>query len=250
MSNSRGRPWTREELILAINLYCQIPFGQIHTGNNEIKKLAEKLGRTPGSISYKLANFASIDPSLDREGAKNTSKLDREVWNEFFHNWDEMILQSVARADAIELPSQGFGESPAPEFQYGTDVERTVAVRANQNIFRRMILSSYDERCCITGIKNTELLVASHIVPWSKDNQNRLNPMNGLCLNALHDKAFDKGLITLGEKYEVIVSRKLSHQFFKEYENQPILLPRRFLPDQEFLEFHRTNVYEKANALN
>jgi putative restriction endonuclease len=94
MSKIRRKPWTRDELILAINLYCKIPFGKIHIHNPQIIKLAEYLDRTPGSVSYKLANFASIDPSLDRKGASNVSKLDREIWGEFFNDWEKMAFES------------------------------------------------------------------------------------------------------------------------------------------------------------
>ena len=56
--------WTREELILAINLYCKLPFGKLHQNNPEIKHLAQLIGRSNGSLAYKLVNFASLDPSL------------------------------------------------------------------------------------------------------------------------------------------------------------------------------------------
>ncbi len=84
------RNWIREELILAINLYCKTPFGRIHNRNPEIIKLANLIDRTPSSVSYKLANFASIDPSLQRKGASNVSKLDIDVWKEFFNDWEKL----------------------------------------------------------------------------------------------------------------------------------------------------------------
>ena len=88
---AKGQAWTRSELLLAINLYCKIPFGKIDMKTPEVIQLAKKLNRTPGSISYKLANFASIDPSLPRKGASNVSKLDIEVWQEFFNNWENIF---------------------------------------------------------------------------------------------------------------------------------------------------------------
>ena len=94
MSKILRKSWTRGELILAINLYCKTPFGKIHYHNPLIIELAKYLGRTPGSVSYKLANFASIDPSLDRKGASNVSKLDKETWEEFFNDWEKMAFES------------------------------------------------------------------------------------------------------------------------------------------------------------
>ena len=242
------RNWTREELILAINLYCKTPFGRIHNRNPEIIKLAKLIDRTPSSVSYKLANFASIDPSLQRKGASNVSKLDIDVWNEFFKDWgklafeSEMLLSkydnSNTTADIEILPLEGY------------DRESIVKTRVNQAFFRKTVLASYNFKCCITGLSLTELLVASHIIPWSKDEKNRLNPRNGLCLNALHDKAFDKGLISISEKFRIIVSRKLKDsekfpekELINKYDDQPISLPSRFLPDSEFLSYHRKNIF-------
>ncbi|HQZ75411.1 MAG TPA: HNH endonuclease, partial [Chitinophagaceae bacterium] len=117
----------------------------------------------------------------------------------------------------------------------------------NQSVFRTIVLATYNNTCCITSINNTNLLIASHIVPWSKDQKNRLNPTNGLCLNALHDKAFDKGLITISAKdYTIRVSSKLKGeknlQFielnFIEYEGKKINLPDKFLPSKEQLKVH------------
>jgi putative restriction endonuclease len=89
--------WTREELILAINLYCKIPFGKIHQRNSEIIHLASLINRTPGSVALKMVNFASLDPSLKArgiKGASNASKLDSEIWNEFFNAWDILPFES------------------------------------------------------------------------------------------------------------------------------------------------------------
>ena len=87
-----------------------------------------------------------------------------------------------------------------------------VQVRVNQSFFRRAVLASYQGRCCMSGVNHPRLLVASHIVPWSQDVANRLNPRNGLCLSALHDRAFDSGLISLNNDYQVIISDKLKHK--------------------------------------
>lgn len=74
------RLWTRDELLLATNLYCKLPFGQLHKGNPAIIELAGLLHRTPSPVALKLANFASLDSSLARAGMSNASHLDRQVW--------------------------------------------------------------------------------------------------------------------------------------------------------------------------
>lgn len=245
MAERRG--WTRNELILAVNLYCKTPFGRIHRENPDIIKLAGLIGRSPGSVAWKMCNFASIDPSLDRKGASHVAKLDVEVWNEFFNNWEDLAFESqnlLAKFENKDVETLVQEEDRDIVFPEGKDSARTVKTRVNQSFFRRMILTSYNEVCCITGISNVELLVASHIMPWASDEKNRLNPMNGLCLNALHDRAFDKGLISIDERYNVIVSKKVKHKLILEYDKKPITLPKRFIPDPQFLSFHRNNIFQ------
>ena len=172
---AKGKAWTRSELILAINLYCKIPFGKIDMRTPEVIQLAQRLDRTPGSISYKLANFASIDPTLPRKGASNVSRLDIEVWQEFFNNWDDLAFESEKKAAEIQnIPLDRFAGIDTDHLPIGETKERTVKARVNQQFFRKMILSTYDYHCCITGLPIEELLIASHIIPWSKDKKNRL----------------------------------------------------------------------------
>jgi len=252
---SDRRNWSRQELILAINLYCRTPFGRIHTRNPEIIALAEKLGRTPGAVSYKLANFAHLDKSLPRKGAANVSKLDIEVWEMFYNNWEKMISESINLFSETFESNSDF-RTECFEKEYSGDYQgfSTTTIsksRLRQNFFRKMILSSYDNKCCITGIDIPELLVASHIIPWAKDEFNRLNPHNGLCMNSLHDRAFDIGLISLRDDFTVMLSTQLKTKhskfgnldFLTKCENCKIALPRKFLPDPCFLKYHRENIF-------
>jgi putative restriction endonuclease len=243
--------WTRDELILANNLYCKIPFGKMHRGNRQVIELSNLIGRTPGAVARKLGNFASFDPTLKARGIKgltNAGKLDGQIWNEFYNNWDEAIIQSEMFLASTERTTiEVLNDVSIENLPKGESKERVVETRVNQNIFRKIVLATYNNKCCITGISNTELLVASHIVPWSKDENNRLNPMNGLCLNALHDKAFDRGLITISsEDYSIVISSKLKpkkeepniREYFLKYEGAKINLPDKFLPSREFLKIH------------
>jgi putative restriction endonuclease len=251
--------WTREELILAINLYCKIPFGRMHHGNPLIIEFANLIGRTPSSVTFKLGNLASFDPSLKKrgiKGASNASKLDKEIWDEFYQNWDKALIQSeilLAKKNKSTIEKNNHIDiNDLPKD--GIEKERLIKIRVNQSIFRNIVLATYNSRCCITGNENTELLIASHIVPWSIDDKNRLNPMNGLCLNALHDRAFDCGLITISSKdYKLIISPRLKknnitqtiENNFIAFENKQIILPDKFLPSREFLDYHYNNIFKK-----
>ena len=122
--------------------------------------------------------------------------------------------------------------------------------RVNQGFFRRMVLSSYDGACCITGLAIPSLLVGSHIVPWAVDASNRTNPRNGLCLNVLHDRAFDRGLITVDADFRVVVSRGVlalpasDAAAVQSVHGVALRMPRRFLPDPGLRAWHRECVFE------
>ena len=248
--------WTRDQALIALNLYCQLPFGRLHYRNPAIIEVAGRLGRTPGSLAMKLTNLASLDPVIvesGRRGLSGASALDRSVWQEFRADPDKVGYESQVLMDAliggtqslVELSSDALEPEVAPSYRAETTTA-TVAVRVKQSFFRRAVLSSYDSTCCMSGIKYPSLLVASHIVPWSKDEHNRLNPANGLCLSALHDKAFDRGLITVTPDLKIRVSPALRDvetapmalSYLLGLDGVAIRLPKKFAPDREFLRYH------------
>jgi putative restriction endonuclease len=259
MRMAKGRAWSRDELIVAMNLYCKLPFGQLHHRNPVIVMLANKLGRTPGSVAMKLCNLASLDPVQQARGISGLSGAsagDRAVWEEFNKDWERLAFESeklLAKLDGKLVEAEaGIREDELP--REGLERERVVRQRVNQRFFRTAVLAAYGGRCCVTSLAVQDLLIASHIVPWAKDKANRVNPRNGLCLNALHDCAFDRGLITFNGKLKVEVSPVLkaapiepvTKRFLLDYEGAAIRLPERFLPDSDLLDWHRRNVFRRS----
>lgn len=247
------RPWTREELIVAMNLYGRLSFGQLHGKQPLVVEMARKLDRTPGSVAMKLCNLASLDPAITstgRVGLRGASDLDRTVWAEFERDWEAMGVESEERYNELMgvAPKVEPMDEPLVLREGPTEVDRLVRLRLGQDFFRRTVLVSYDNRCCITGIPLPALLSASHIVPWSEDRKERLNPRNGLCLAKTQDAAFDRHLITLDEDLRVVLSKSLRDHFtseavrvnFAPYEGKPITLPKRFVPDPLLLDRHRS----------
>ena len=245
------RNWTEHELLIAMNLYCRLSFGQCNSRNKLVNEVASKMDRTAGSISRKLGNIASLDPRHQARGVgglPNTSKLDRKVWAEFQDNWSVMADKSESAFEVLmggTVPGKSVSEIEQPSGP--SEVERTTKTRRLQTFFRNVVLSSYENRCALTGIAVPQLLIASHIIPWSENENRRADPTNGLCLNALHDKAFDRHLITFDEDYRLVVSSILKKgdipEFqssnFAELEGTTIVLPHRFAPDFQALEEHR-----------
>lgn len=248
--------WTKEQLKLAFHLYCQLPFGKLDMRTPEVIKLAGLIGRTPGAVAMKLSNFASLDPAITstgRKGLEGASNLDREIWDEFHADWEALAVESELlrrKLDADTQPLDDAEEQLMPEDFTGETRKVVTEQRIKQSFFRRAVLSSYRGRCCMSGLSETRLLVASHIVPWSRDKANRLNPSNGLCLSAIHDRAFDKGLITLTDDFKIVVSEELKRKkepFVVEVllplDGKGIELPERFMPSVEFLSRHRADLF-------
>ncbi len=249
--------WTRQQLLVAFWLYCQMPFGKMHSRNPQIIKFAALLGRTPSALAMKLTNIASLDPQVTatgRSGLAGASNLDRNVWKEMQSDWN--AFEHISGQAVEEILNGGSSNEISlvlEETDY-TGENRIVqsTARRGQNFFRNAVLTAYDFKCCISGLSVQELLVASHIVPWAADPSNRKNPANGLALSVLHDKAFDLGLITVRDDFTVRVSDKGSSDsdFFylsavKSYEGKQITKPEKFLPLSDFLAFHREHVFEK-----
>jgi putative restriction endonuclease len=243
--------WTRDELILAINLYCKLPFGRLHKSNPDVINLANLIGRTPSAMALKLVNFASLDPSLKARGIKgagNSSKLDELVWDYYFENWDALPYESEALlAQFKKIKIEELYQLPQIKIvKTGETRDQIIRARVNQSFFRSAILAAYNSTCCITGIQEPTFLIAGHIKPWSIDAKNRLNPQNGIAINALHDKAFESGMLTITPEYKIHISSILLKQqkarpivdYFTKYHLQDMILPSRFLPDVDFLKYH------------
>jgi putative restriction endonuclease len=258
----RNSNWTREELILAFNLYCQLQFGKYHQHNPDIIKLAQFIARTPSAVAMKLSNFASFDPVHQSRGVKgliNASRADREIWEEFNNNWNKAAIESqltLWKQGQVEIPIEQYidasNEAAIDWNSRPSETERTVKVRLGQSFFRKTILASYRETCCVCGLPISLLLIASHIIPWEEREDLRLNPHNGLCLCAIHDKAFDKGLMSIRGNYHVEVSPTISRYMpqealqsnFERYNRERITLPDKFLPNGDFLEYHHDTYFK------
>ncbi len=249
--------WSRDEHIMAFNLYCKMPYGKMHHRNPDVIKLAQLLNRTPGAVSRKLSNFARLDPTLQKrsiKGLEHGAKGEVAVWEEFNGKWEELAIESAQLLAARKnTPLENTISLSPDDFQeMETEREQLVKIRIKQDFFRSSVLAAYDFKCCITSLNIPQLLIASHIVPWSRDKKNRVNPQNGLCLNAFHDKAFDRGFMTILTDLRIKVSSRLLKKkptdtidkFLTSYHGATIDLPRHFLPKVEFLDYHNRNIFE------
>ncbi len=264
-ASTTRKSWSREELLILLNLYEKIPFGKFDQGNPVLIDIAGRMERTPGSVAMKLSNLASLDARLAARGIKGlsgASALDRTVWAEF-HQHQELLIPESEALLAVLLT--GDADSPVevePEVirvlrvpAGPTESTASVKVRRGQRFFRQAVLNAYNGRCAVTGLAVRDLLIASHIIPWNAAETHRLDPQNGIALNALHDKAFDRGLITFDPDLRLVCAPSLRNQFtnatiahhFKAYEGHPLTIPAEAAgPKPEYLEWHREKVFGRC----
>lgn len=251
MDQARSRaPWSRDDVMVACGLYFTLAFGQMHSRNPRIKEVARLLGRTPSSLAMKLTNLASLDPAHRARGVRGLaghSRRDEEVWREFQDDWDAMALLSEEKLQALGDRDTAISEPVRAPSDEATEIEGIRKIRTMQGFFRKVVFAAYDSRCCITGNPIPDLLIASHILPWSEFPSQRLNPSNGLCLAAHFDRAFDRGLIGFDGNLRLILGRRLKSHLpnealeaeFARRVGQTLHCPDRFAPDAGFLAWHR-----------
>ena len=253
--------WTEEQITVVLYEYCRRPFGQFNGTKPFVIELGNLLNRTPGAVVRKVGNLASYDPQMRQRGVGglgHTSKLDGIVWKKYYGHWDDLALDAeVIISKLKEKTLEQSLDIDLTNLPIGSERITEVKQRINQDFFRRTVISSYNQQCCITGINNPQLLEACHILDWSCNKEHRTNPHNGLCMNVLFHKAYDANLLGITADYKIVISEQFfgSHLFdvdettrnsILKFNNQMIKLPRRFLPDRDFLAERYEN-YLKLN---
>jgi predicted restriction endonuclease len=128
-----------------------------------------------------------------------------------------------------------------------TTKESLIQARVGQGKFRQNLMNIWNNSCAVTGCGIPELLRASHIKPWrDATNRQRLDPNNGLLLEANLDALFDSGLISFKDDGDMLVSNQLP-----QIEQQRLNIPSRLINNpnvnqQKYLDYHRNNVFKKS----
>ncbi len=209
------------------------------------------IDRTPSAVSMRLSNFASVDPYHQQRGVKGLTggiKQVQPIWDEFHENKEELVFESeriLAKIENTTIDEKYKKILDGTNNLKGETKLREVKTRVNQRVFRDIVLANYQGSCAVTGFANQDFLIASHITPWAKDVENRLNPQNGLLLNNLHDKAFENGYLAIDKNYKILICSEFRkstdefiQQYFSSYHNKSIKKPERFLPSPLLLEKH------------
>lgn len=254
-----GSNWNMAETKMAFALYFLLPSRDIHRNNSDIVNLARLIGRSPSSVTLKIQNVAANDPNTiasGKVGLRNGSKFDKRIWEEYHKRGDEVLFDAVATLSSAfdgriaACNSIDNIESELEHLPEGKERNAMICQRINQGYFRNLLIKTYGGQCCITRLTVLPLLVASHIKPWNVSNpkSERLNPCNGLLLNALHDKAFDTGLLTIDLDYKVRISREVkrtpeTEQWLWRFDGKTIDIPSINKPNRSFIEYHNDIIF-------
>jgi hypothetical protein len=129
------------------------------------------------------------------------------------------------------------------------DATTTVKTRGSaQKAFAEAVKTNYRFRCAITGIETRDFLVAAHIVPWSKDQNIRLDPSNGICLSLLVDRAFEKGYLLIDDDHSIRINwdrvgnDNELRSWLQSHDGRKLNLPAKGKPKLEYLQRRRQMV--------
>lgn len=252
------RLWTKEELVVTLALYFQLPFGRLNHTTKEVIDLAHLIGRSENSVALRLSNFAACDPYIinsGRHGMIGGISICQPIWDEYALNREKLFLDAEYYLAAFAKKKvEDYLGLTVNDFS-GRDRLAVIKQRVNQDVFRSMVLNNYGFRCAITGLSISSLLIASHIIPWADSEVERLNPENGICLSPLYDKAFDSGLMGIMPNYEIVLSKELqdhkNEDFYKRsfapINHSKILLPEEHKPNPLFLQYHLDRIFAQHN---
>lgn len=235
----QGRSLYELSDVTAIDDVLRLVNGEVKKMKNQQQNIFDDYGK-PNQRSYPLKSFCSAA----LKSLKKYAEYEQEV----------MVADRIV---AQETNPQTISKKLIAYFDITKEGEDQLSItkrRKGQDYFRRMILANYGGRCALTGISVPQLLLASHIIPWADKShkKDRLNPCNGICLSALYDKAFDKGLFTISpDDYTIQLSSALREYGTQEYfdkqfgsiSGKQITMPIEHKPNRDFLAYHRDHVF-------
>src|SRR5437764_1983533 len=248
------RNWTRDELLICFNFYCRTPFSKLDSRNADVIQLAKLINRTPGAVAMKAVNFASFDPAHQKRGVRglrHAGPTAEKIWKEFNAVPNQLAQESEEAAlrlgGLVIEPLEEQVEIPSGP----TEKDLIRPMRLVQDFFRRSVKASYRFTCAFCGLNIPALLTASHIIPWKASVELRADPRNGLCLCALHDRAFDRGLMAVDADHRMVLSSRmklkaeisLHKAAFLDLSGREIILPEKFMPDPKSLHYHFSSIF-------
>jgi len=202
----QGEPWIRDEYIVALDLYFDERAVERTQRDKEVQRLAEKIGRSAGSVSARLGNYRHLDPESDA-GMERVSSAAREIWEEYSGNEAELEREATRALERLQLRTgQPTETDSAPSGAVETgEREVTRETREGQRNFRKAVRERYGDQCLLCDVSKPGLLQAAHILNWGQYPEHRGDPSNGLLLCYNHHRAFDLHMFTITEELQLAI---------------------------------------------
>lgn len=220
---------------------------------NEYQLSVIKDAKTKKFVEIQLIELSIDPPLVDGEGLKNyfdelknfategSTTINQKYQPQAHELFNRLLTEFKYRNIEPQLKTV---EKLLTTANVETEIIREVIQRVGQEKLRKELLELHHGMCQVSGEARRDLLVCSHIVPWSKDKENRLNPDNALLLAFNYDYLFDKGYITFDDDGYVIISEEVKGRFgIKESDR----LRQKELTNatKQFLEYHRIHIFKK-----
>lgn len=240
----RPNVWSDEELIVACYIYnsdCSY--------SEKVRNALMYLGRNEASIKFRFGNFDNFKKGTG--GFGNGGAHARRIWDLYTDDPEKMIASAkrIIQDGIVGCQSNSDSESiimaGSLDIEKGSYREYNRKYRVNQNRLRDATLLCSHDTCCVTGINDPSILVASHIKPWSVCTPDEMTDVhNALCLNTFHDKLFDRYRMTINESMEIIydpkleehIPDKLYRNMIMEYNEVKVNDMNR--PDPKYIAYH------------
>jgi hypothetical protein len=220
-----------------------------------IDSLAPDLGRAVSAYLRKPGHGLFFDPSQNHDAWIQPAPLTPNIAASLDHLVEALQqrfpanVQGDAAAEALET-DQDEVDAFSQKIEQGSfevpDTTATVKIRGSaQKAFAAAVKANYGYRCAITGISSRDFLVASHIVPWSKDQTIRLDPTNGICLSLLVDRAFEHGQLLIEDNLTIRVdwNRVGADEALREqllpFDGRRMRMPIKGAPQSSYLQRRR-----------
>jgi hypothetical protein len=203
---------------------------------------------TLSALIFWYANINELIPVIHSESLAKANEIQEKLHSEDFSNENGIVV--IDNDDYnISIEEQEKLDADISKFS-PSEKDAIVKIRIGQGKFRKELISLSRPHCWMSGVEGLDLLIASHIKPWSHCNQNSIakrDVNNGLLLSALWDAAFDGGLISFDNEWKVIVSEKLSESAslaLNVLHNSELPLIYRNKFRLAYLEYHRLVIFK------
>lgn len=226
-----------------------------------------KFGKITGNdeVSAEILEPQEFEPPIMQDELDQFDWQSKQKGKDWSNFWNQYGINLISKKDFIELLNLVDGDGYTREDGQKTieyelkiasgnyfvaDSEALTKTRPWQAAWSKKVKENFGYMCAICGLTTPELLVGSHIVPVKDDEDNRMNPSNGICLCVLHDKMFDKGLISVNSDMVVQIANvsddHVLETLLQDIRGLRVNNPRMYKIKEDFIQYHNDNIFKSG----